>query len=165
MKGKGIVIPADKLVQVNCKADEGRQMIFNSSNEEILEGLQCANTVVYLRKSIKIYFKIELVNNCNHYIFLRKYTRIGHLDYVSSVISLENKTIEMSPNEVPEKYAVFANSYTSNLEEPQKPSEEHQHVVVKKTDLLAWAFDTWAKIKSEAIAIEIEMFFLSVMII
>ena len=112
-------------------------MIFNSSNEEILEGLQCANTVVYLRKSIKIYFKIELVNNCNHYIFLRKYTRIGHLDYVSSVISLENKTIEMSPNEVPEKYAVFANSYTSNLEEPQKLSEEHQHVVVKKTDLLA----------------------------
>lgn len=142
MKGKGIVIPADKLVQVNCKADEGyidevRQMIFNSSSEEILEGLQCANTVVYLRKSIKIYFKVELVNNCNHYIFLRKYTIIGHLDYMSLVISLENKTIEMSPNEVPEKYAVFANSYTSNLEEPQKPPEEHQHVVVNKTDLSA----------------------------
>ena len=70
-------------------------MTFNSSSEQTLEGLKCADTVVYLRKAIKNYFKLVLVNNSNHDIFLRKNTVLGHLDYVSSVIPLEVKNVEM----------------------------------------------------------------------
>ena len=64
VKGKDIpVIPADKLVQVNCKIDVGyidevRPMMFNSTSKQAPEGLQCADTVVYLRKGIKNFFKI-----------------------------------------------------------------------------------------------------------
>ena len=68
VKGKDIVIPADKLSQVHCKADVGyidevMAMMVKSSGEETPEGLQCADTVVHLRKGIKNYFKIILVNN------------------------------------------------------------------------------------------------------
>ena len=86
VKGKDIVIPADKLLQVHCKADVGyidemRPMMFNSSSEQTPEGLQCADTVVYLRKGIKNYFKIVLVNKSNHDIFLRKNAVPGHLSH------------------------------------------------------------------------------------
>ena len=68
VKGKDIVIPADKLSQDHCKADVGyidevMAMMVKSSGEETPEGLQYADTVVYLRKGIKNYFKIILVNN------------------------------------------------------------------------------------------------------
>ena len=140
VKGKDIVISADKLLQVHCKADVGyidqvRPMMFNSSSEQTLEGLQCADTVVYLRKGINNYFKIVLVNNSNHDIFLRKNTVLGPLNYVSSVIPLEVKNIEIPSNKVPEKDAVFTNNITSNLEQPQKLSEEQQQAVVNKTDI------------------------------
>ena len=123
VKGKDIVIPADKLFQVHCKVDVGyteevRPMMFNSSSEQTPEGLQCADTVVYLRKGIKNYFKIVLVNNSNHDIFLKKNTVLDYLDYVSSVIPLEVKNVEIPSNKVPEKDAVSANNITSNLEQP-----------------------------------------------
>ena len=98
-------------------------MTFNSSSEQTPEGLKCADTVVYLRKAIKNYFKLVLVNNSNHDIFLRKNTVLGHLDYVSSLIPLKVKNVEMLSNKVPEKDSVFANIITSNLEQPQKLSE------------------------------------------
>ena len=102
VEGKDIVIPADKLLQVCCKADVGyidevRPMMFNSSSEQTPEGLQFADTVVYLRKGIKNYFKIVLVNNSSHDIFLKKNTVLVHLDYVSSVIPLEVKTLKYHP--------------------------------------------------------------------
>ena len=109
--------------------------MFNSSSEQTPEGLQCADTVVYLRKGVKNSFKIVLVDNSNHDIFLRKNTVLGHLDYVSSVIPLEVKNVEITSNKVPEKDAVSANNITSNLEQPQKLSEEHQQAVASKTDL------------------------------
>ena len=51
MKGNDIFIPADKLVQVNCKADvwyndEMRQMMLNSISEQTPEGLRCTDNVV-----------------------------------------------------------------------------------------------------------------------
>ena len=124
VKGEDIVIPADKLLQVHCKAaigciNEVGPMMFNSS-ERTPEGLQCADTVVHLRKGIKNYFKIVLVNNSNHDIFLRKNTVLGYLDYVSSVILLEVKNVEIPSNKVPENDAVSANNITSNLEQPPK---------------------------------------------
>ena len=70
-------------------------MIFNSSSEQTPKGLQCADTVVYLRKGIKNYFEVVLVNNSNHNIFLRKNAVLGHWDYVSSVIPLEVKNVEI----------------------------------------------------------------------
>ena len=97
--------------------------MFNSSSEQTPKGLRCADTVVYLRKAIKNYFKLVLVNNSNHDIFLRKNTVLGHLDYVSSLIPLKVKNVEMLSNKVPEKDSVFANIITSNLEQPQKLSE------------------------------------------
>ena len=102
VEGRDIVIPADKLLQVCCKADVGyidevRPMMFNSSSEQTPEGLQFADTVVYLRKGIKNYFKIVLVNNSSHDIFLKKNTVLVYLDYVSSVIPLEVKTLKYHP--------------------------------------------------------------------
>ena len=128
------------MLQVHCKVDVGyidevRPMMFNSSSEQTPEGLQCADTAEYLRKGIKNYFKIVLVNNSNHDIFLRRNTVLGHLDYVSLVIPLEVKNVEIPSNKVPEKGAVSANNITSNLEQPQKLPEEHQQSVVKKIDL------------------------------
>ena len=87
-------------------------MMFNSSSEQTPEGLQCADTVVYLRKAIKNYFKLVLVSNSNHDIFLRKNRVLGHLDYVSSLIPLKVKNVEMLSNKVPEKDSVFANIIT-----------------------------------------------------
>ena len=92
--------------------------MFKSSSEQTPEGLQCADTVVYLRKGIKNYFKIVLVNNSNHDIFLKKDTVLDYLDYVSSVIPLEVKNVEIPSNKVPEKDAVSANNIASNLEQP-----------------------------------------------
>ena len=109
--------------------------MFNSSSEQTPESLQCADTVLYLRKGIKNSFKIVLVNNSNHNIFLRKNTVLGHLDYMPSVIPLEVKNVEITSNKVPEKDAVSANNITSNLGQPQKLSEEHQQAFVNTTDL------------------------------
>ena len=65
VKGKDIVIPADKLLKVHFNADVGyidevRPMMFNSSSEQTPNGLQCADTVVYLRKGINNYFKLAV---------------------------------------------------------------------------------------------------------
>ena len=73
VKGKDILITAEKLVQVSCKTnvgyvDEVRQMIFSIRSEQAVEDLQYANTVAYLRKVIKNCFKKALVNNSNHNI-------------------------------------------------------------------------------------------------
>ena len=146
MKGNDIFIPADKLVQVNCKADvwyndEVRQMMLNSISEQTPEGLQCTDNVVYLRKRIKNCFKVVLVNNSNHDIFLRKNTVLGHLDYVSSLIPLEVKKVEILSIIVPENDAVFANNITSNFEQPQKLSEEYQQAVVIKIDLSGLTYE------------------------
>ena len=126
VKGKNIVIPADTLVQVNCKADVGyiyevRPMMFNSSSELTLEGLKCADTVVYLRKGNENYFKVLLFNNINHDIFLRKNTVLGHLHYVSSVIPLEVKNVEVPSKGSRKKYQkrMLSLHVTSSLEQPQ----------------------------------------------
>ena len=62
VKGKDIVIPADKLLQVHCKADVGyidemRPMMFNSSSEQTPEGLQCADTCGVLKKRYQELFQ------------------------------------------------------------------------------------------------------------
>ena len=51
------------------------------------------------------------------------------------MIPLEVKNVEIPSNKVPEKDAVFANNITSNLEQPQKLSEELQQAVANKIDL------------------------------
>ena len=53
-----------------------------------------------------------------HDVFPTKNTVLGHLNYMSSVFSLEVKEIEILQNKAPEKNAVFASNITSNLEQP-----------------------------------------------
>ena len=54
---------------------------------------------------------------------------------MSSLIPLEYKKVEKPRNKAPGKDAVFANNITSSLEQPEKPSEEHQQTTAKHTDL------------------------------
>ena len=60
---------------------------------------------------------------------------------MSSVIPLEVKNVEIPSNKVPEKDAVSASNITSNLEQSQKLSEEHQQAVVNKIDLSGLTHD------------------------
>ena len=156
VKGKDLIIPAGKLVQVSCKADVGyidevRPMIFNSSEEEIPEGLQCADTVIYLKKGIKNYFKIVINNNSNHDIFLKKNALLGHLDYVSSVVPHRVKEVH-----VPEKkttstiknYNITSSQEKQTEKEDQqqqninrKTSEEHQQAVINNIDLSGLTYE------------------------
>ena len=60
---------------------------------------------------------------------------------MSSVIPLEVKKVEILSIIVPENDAVFANNITSNFEQPQKLSEEHQQAVVIKIDLSGLTYE------------------------
>ena len=50
--------------------------------------------MLYLINGIKN-VKVQLLNNSTHYISLRKNKELYHLDYVSSVITLEVKKVDI----------------------------------------------------------------------
>ena len=53
VKGKDVIIPAEKIVQINCKINMGlmekqRATIFQQRDVELPEGIHCADSVVLL---------------------------------------------------------------------------------------------------------------------
>ena len=96
VKGKGVLIPAGEIVNVPCKANVGhvtsrRPMVFQGRIEDSSESIEVPDSIVTLKVGSKNYFKVPVINNSNHEIFLKKNNVIGNLDYVSSVIPLEVK--------------------------------------------------------------------------
>ena len=54
VKGKNVIIPAEKIVQINCKINMGlmekqRATIFQQRDVELPEGIHCADSVVLLK--------------------------------------------------------------------------------------------------------------------
>ena len=94
VKGKNINIPAGKIMHVNCKSNVGlvkkeRAIIFQSKCVELPEGIQCVDSVIMLKRGIKNYFKVLVINDSNHNITIMKNTVIGNLEYVTSIVPLK----------------------------------------------------------------------------
>ena len=58
IKGKDIVVPAGKLLHVQCKADVG--FLFQQLEAELHEGISAVDSVVTIKKGITITFKYQL---------------------------------------------------------------------------------------------------------
>ena len=91
VRGKNLIIPAGRIVQVPCKADLGfvkvkRAMLFQRGENDLPEGLQYAETVVMLKSSTNNYFKIPVVSDSSKNVILHKNTQIGYLESIKSIV-------------------------------------------------------------------------------
>ena len=154
IKGKDIVIPAGKIMNVSCKARVGlivekRPMMFHGSDLDVPEGIQCADSLVMLKNGINNYFQVPVINDSAHDITLRKNLVVGRLEYVSSVIPLEVKehtfhNTQFTATEKP-TIATITTSYdqgntTSDTEQSHNPvhdreAYDHQQAVINSIDL------------------------------
>ena len=71
VKGKDFFLPPEKLMQVSCKSGVGkvkstRPMLFHGDGREIIEGVECAESVKYSKPVIKNYFKVLVMNDSKH---------------------------------------------------------------------------------------------------
>ena len=85
VRGKNVIIPAGRIVQVPCKTDVGfvkveRAMLFQPGEIDVPEGLQYAETVVMLKSSTNNYFKIPVANESSKDVILHKNTQLGYLE-------------------------------------------------------------------------------------
>ena len=85
VRGKNMIIPAGRIVQVTCKADVGfkkvkRAMLFQPGEINVPEGLPYAEAVVMLKSSTNNYFKIPVVNESSKDVVLHKNTEFGYLE-------------------------------------------------------------------------------------
>ena len=85
VRGKNVIIPAGRIVQVPCKTDLGfvkveRAMLFQPGEIDVPEGLQYAETVVMLKSSTNNYFKIPVANESSKDVILHKNTQLGYLE-------------------------------------------------------------------------------------
>ena len=93
VRGKNVIIPAGRIVQVPCKTDVGfvkveRAMLFQPGEIDVPEGLQYAETVVLLKSSTNNYFKMPVVNDCRKDVILHKNTQLGYLEPIKSIAPL-----------------------------------------------------------------------------
>ena len=134
-EGKDIVVPAGKLLHVQCKTDVGflerkTPMMFQQLEAELPEGISAVDSVVTIKKGINNYFQIPVLNQSKHDIVLRKNTNVGVIEYVKSVIPLQveqstsckspsvNKTTVTPPDQILKEPSVRP---------PNKTNSEHQH--------------------------------------
>ena len=94
VKGKNVITPAGRIVQVPCKPDVGflkvkKAMLFQPGEIDVPEGLQCAEIVVMLKSSPNNYFKIPVVNDSSKDVILHKNTRLIYLESVKLIILLQ----------------------------------------------------------------------------
>ena len=76
-----IVVPAGKVLYVQCKADVGflerkTPMMFQQLEAELPEGISAVDSVVTIKKGINNYFQVLVVNQSKHDIVLRKNTSV-----------------------------------------------------------------------------------------
>ena len=93
VRGKNVIIPAGRTVQVTCKEDVGfmkvkRAMLFQPGEINV-PGLQYAETVVMLKSSTNNRFKIPVVNDYSKDVILHKNTQLGYLEPNKSIVPLQ----------------------------------------------------------------------------
>ena len=94
VKGKNVIIPAGRIVQVPCRADVGfvkvkKAMLLQAGEIDASEGLHYPETVVMLKPSTNNYFKIPVVNDSNKDLILYKNTQLGYLESIKSIAPLQ----------------------------------------------------------------------------
>ena len=72
--------------------EKQRTMIFHQRDVELPKEIHCVDSIVSLKLGIKNNFRVPVINNTNHDITIRKNLIIGHLEYVSSIVTLEVTT-------------------------------------------------------------------------
>ena len=156
VKGKDVIIPSGKIVQINCKTNVGllekqRAMIFQQKDVELPEGIHCADSVVLLKPGIKNYFRVSVINDVNHDITKRKNLTIEHLEYVLSIVPLEvtAKTESNINKQKPSTISVLEISEKSTSENEGKDCDhQHQQKVLEKTDLLGLTYDQREQVRA-----------------
>ena len=156
VKGKDVIIPSGKIVQINCKTNVGllekqRAMIFQQKDVELPEGIRCADSVVLLKLGIKNYFRVSVINDINHDITKRKNLTIEHLEYVSSIVPLEvtAKTESNINKQKPSTISVLEISEKSTSENEEKDCDhQHQQKVLEKTDLSGQTYDQREQVRA-----------------
>ena len=94
VRGKNMIIPAGRIVQVTCKVDVGfvkvkRAMLFQPGEINVPEGLPYAEAVVMLKSSTNNYFKIPVVNDYSKDVILHKNSQLGYLQPIKSIVPLQ----------------------------------------------------------------------------
>ena len=147
VKGHEVIIPAGKICNINCKVSEypserKTDMIFQQCDVELPEGLECTDCVVPVQRGINKYFNVPVVNTSEHDITLRKDTRIGIVDYVTSIVPVEMKParskrlaavnkISITPDETQQA----VNESTEDPPSAVSILNEHQQNVINSIDL------------------------------
>ena len=92
--GKNTVVPAGCIVEVPCKANIGnlsktQPIIFQQEETELAEGLDCTDSIIMMKKGVKNYFKVSVVNSSDHDIILKKNMIMGRVEPIKSLVPLE----------------------------------------------------------------------------
>ena len=94
VRGKNVIIPAGRIVQVPSKADVGfvkvkRAILFQPGEIRVPEGLQYAEAAVILKSSTNNYFKIPVVNDSSKDVILHKNTQLVYLETIKPIVPLQ----------------------------------------------------------------------------
>ena len=98
IKEKYVVVPAGKVLHVQCNADVGflerkTPMMFSQLEADLPEGISAVDSVVTIKKGINNYFQVPVVNQSKHDIVFCKDTNVRDIEYVKSVIPLQVKAV------------------------------------------------------------------------
>ena len=79
-----IIVPAGKLINIQCKVNLGNinnriPMLFETKEIELPEGLETADNIVSVKSGMNHRLKVPVINNSKHGIFLPKNTIISTL--------------------------------------------------------------------------------------
>ena len=150
VKGKNVIIPTGRIVQVPFKADVGfvkakKAMLFQPGEVHVPEGLQYAETVVMLKPSANNYFKIPVVNDSNKDVILQKNTQLGYLESIKSIVPLHvdereqpvvNTIISSEADEPVDKHTSKHKETVDQAEAKDKLTlTEKQHSIIHNIDL------------------------------
>ena len=109
-------------------------MIFQQKETELAERLDCTGSTIMMKKGVKNYFKVPVVNSSDHDIILKKNMIMGRIEPIRSLAPLEVKLHQHS--------AKVSSIKTQVTEEQQKSDgnsslmdtftvERHQKIVSK----------------------------------
>ena len=66
-------------------------MISQEDETELSERLDCTDSIIMIKKGVKNYFKVPVVNNSDHDFILKKNMIKGKVEWIKSLVSLEIK--------------------------------------------------------------------------
>ena len=150
VKGKNTVVPAGCIVEIPCKANIGnlsqtQPMIFQQEETELAEGLDCADSIIMMKKGVNNYFKVPVVNSSDHDIILKKNMIMGRLEPITSLVPLEVELHQHSAKVSSIKANLEDTEEVQVMEKQQKsdgnsslmniPTVERQQKILSKIDL------------------------------